>query len=98
MMARPGQRPQRHRRIRPPRRCGPPLLYAAACLSRADPDRRKLAHPPLAGSHRDRRIALQRLDAVETLAYAVCDIARGHVRTEADESPLARRKLRRGKL
>ncbi len=52
-------------------------------------DRRQLAHPPLAGAHGHRRVALQQLERVEALVDRVVDVLAGDVLAEAGEALVA---------
>ena len=81
-----GQRSHRHRRPRRPRGGQPDLPDRGPGVLGHLADRGELAHPPLAGPHGHRRVALQQLQRVEALVDREADVVGGHVLAEAGEA------------
>ena len=77
-----------HRHGRPGRPGGgqPDLLDRLVVVVGHLADRGELAHPPLAGTHRHRRVALQQLQRVEALVDREVDVVGGDVLAEAGEA------------
>src|SRR5258708_37360302 len=88
MMARSGQRAERHRGVGRPRSSHARLAHRPSGLGRANPDARQLAHSALARAHGVRRVAFQRFDMIEAFTDAVAQVSSRNIRTDADERPL----------
>src|SRR5579871_3101063 len=102
MMTSPAQCAESDSRIRWPSRCYAGLGNGPASFTRTNADCLKLAHPPLARSHRGGGVALEQLDMIETLRHAIAEILRGNVIAHADECSLVggffRGRKRRGRF
>ena len=93
MMARTGQRAERHRRVWRPRSGYASLSHAAPGLVGANSDARQLAHPALARAHRQGRVALQCLNVIEAFADAVAQVGGRDIGTETDKRALVVRNI-----
>jgi len=87
-MTRSAQCAQGHSGIRRTRRGYARLWNRTPSLPRADANRLKLAHAPLAWPHGGGRIALQQLNVIEAPRHAIAKILRGHIVAQADEGSL----------